>query len=78
MFDWAAHAQLEKGDAFFSYRQTWALTYNQANEAIKATMKRLGFSENLHQFSTHSMRIGGASTLVAADFSDSIIQKMGG
>ncbi len=78
MFDWAAHAQLKTGDAFFSYRQAWALTYNQANEAIKDTMKRLGFIDNLHQFSTHSMRIGGASTLVAAGFSDSIIQKMGG
>ena len=78
MFHWAARAQLQKGNPFFSWRQSWCLSYNQANAAVKETMRQQGFGENIHQFSTHSLRIGGASTLAAAGYSDSIIQKMGG
>ena len=80
MYNWAAMAHLKKGDPFFSYQygHPWALSYTQANAAIKKMMKLQGFTANLHQFSTHSMRIGGASTLAAAGYTDSIIQKMGG
>ena len=41
-------------------------------------MSDLGFKGNIAQFSTHSLRIGGASILAAAGMADCVIQKMGG
>ena len=78
MYKWAHKGCRRDNDPFFSYQGNWALSYTQANEAIKECMRRQGFEKNLSQFSTHSLRIGGASLLAASGFSDCVIQKMGG
>jgi len=77
MFDWAKVAKPKQEDPFFAYRGEWALKYDQVNNTIKKVMSSLGFTTNLHQFSTHSLRIGDASLLAQAGFADCIIQKMG-
>ena len=77
MFQWAQLARPAHDAPFFSYRGDWNLTYDKYNAAIKTVMASLGFQAVLSQFSTHSIRIGGASILAAAGFSDYVIKKMG-
>ena len=75
LFDWAVAARLRPSDPFLSYRQCWALSYSRFNTAIKfvATSMKLDAS----RYSTHSLRIGGASVLAAAGLPDYFIQVIG-
>ena len=60
---------------FFVYRSSIRLSYHTMAKHIKATAVRMGFNKSF--FSTHSLRIGGASALAAAGVPDYIIQTMG-
>jgi hypothetical protein len=82
MLRWATEARLQPGDPFLAYRgegatamRPWWLSYNRLNNAIKATASLCGFNCDL--FSTHSLRIGGATILAAAGLPNHYIQKMG-
>jgi hypothetical protein len=74
-YDWAAHARPKYNAPFFSTSDGWKLTYKVMNKAIKDTAIHFGF--NPEKFSTHSLRIGGASILAAAGVPDSLIQLLG-
>jgi len=79
-FDWACTAGLAPSSFFFSYRMRHSnamclLTYDQMAAAIKRCVVRHGFRPE--DYSTHSLRIGGACTLRAGGASDSMIELLG-
>ena len=51
------------------------LRYDTINSCIKSLMESVG--ENPAEFSTHSMRIGGATALFAAGANETVIRTMG-
>ena len=51
------------------------LAYDTVNTVIKSMMTAIG--ENPHEFSTHSMRIGGATALFTAGANETVIRTMG-
>ncbi len=75
LFDWAVCARLSSGDPFVSYRKKWVLSYSTFQKAIKHVARKLGLDER--RYSTHSLRIGGATLLAAAGLPDYIIQLIG-
>jgi len=75
LFDWAACARLSPGDPFVSYRRKWVLSYSTFQKAIKLVARNLGLDER--RYSTHSLRIGGATLLAAAGLPDYMIQLIG-
>jgi hypothetical protein len=75
LWEWAVHAKPPADAPFFSTADGWELFYSMLNEACKDIARASGF--NPSQFSSHSLRIGGASALAAAGVADSIIQIMG-
>jgi len=76
MFDWANVAKPLKNAPFFSDNSGWNLTQDLINKACKEVALHFGFNSDL--FSTHSLRIGGASALAAANCTDYLIQILGG
>lgn len=74
-FRWAQQARPRGRDAFLSFRNKWVLTYEEYNAAIKTTASRMDFQPE--RFSTHALRIGGASALAAAGLPDWQIKKLG-
>jgi hypothetical protein len=78
LFDCAVVTQARDLAPFFSYRDLWALSYEQMNDAVKDVLRRMGFSEEVIQrFTTHSLRIGGASALANRGVPDYMIQRLG-
>ena len=75
MWRYAVWARPTQEGPFFVYRQSIRLSYHNLTKHIKATAARMGFNQAF--FSTHSLRIGGASALAAAGVPDYIIQTMG-
>ncbi len=75
LFDWAVEAQLAAGDPFLSFRREWKLSYSTFQKAIKNVAKHLGLDPD--RYSTHSLRIGGATVMAAAGLPDYIIQLIG-
>jgi len=57
-FRWA-----QRADSFFSYRNQWQLTPDEYRLAIKQVAKRMGLDPT--RYSSHSLRIAGASALAA-------------
>jgi hypothetical protein len=64
-------ARVRPLDPFLSYRQSWALSYSRFNAAIKSVAASLRLIPK--RYSTHSLRIGGASVLAAAGLQDYFI-----
>ena len=75
LFDWAVEARLSAKDPFLSYRQQWVLSYSTFQKAIKEVAVHLGLDPTL--YSTHSLRIGGATVMAAAGLPDYVIQLIG-
>ena len=78
MFMFASLARPLVNDPFISYDKgstRWFLDYAKYNKKIKEVAKLCGFDPD--QFSTHSMRIAGATLLFAAGYEDSFIKNMG-
>jgi hypothetical protein len=81
LFDWAREANYQSAeDIFLSYRTgtsslRQALMYEHMNSAIKAVARRFGLDPS--RFGTHSLRIGGATSLHAAGASAITIQQAG-
>jgi hypothetical protein len=75
LFDWAVEAGLAAGDPFLSYRKQWTLSYSTFQKAIKVVAVHLGLDPN--RYSTHSLRIGGATVMAAAGLPDYVIQLIG-
>jgi hypothetical protein len=75
LFKWALRARVSSGDWFLSYRQTFRLSGEVLNQSLKKVASRLGL--NVDKYSSHSLRIGGASVLAAAGVPDYVIMKMG-
>ena len=75
MWRYAVWARPTEDGPFFVYRNSIRLSYHSYTKNIKMTATRLGFADKF--FSTHSLRIGGASALAAAGVRDSTIQLMG-
>ena len=75
MWAYSVWACPRKEAAFFVYQGSTRLSYDTLSKHIKAAAVRLGLNPKF--FSTHSLRIGGASALAAAGVPDYIIQTMG-
>ena len=75
LFDWAIEARLFENDPFLSYRKQWSLSYSTFQKAIKVVALSLGLDPN--RYSTHSLRIGGATVMAAAGLPDYVIQLIG-
>ena len=75
LFDWAVGAKLLPSDPFLSFRQCWGLSYSRFNAAIKTVATAMSLDPT--RYSTHSLRIGGASVLAAAGLPDYFIQVIG-
>ena len=60
--------------AFFSHND-YLLTEYMVNKTIREVVREIG--EDSSRYSSHSIRIGGATLLAAAHFPDYIIQNMG-
>ena len=75
LFDWALGAGLSPNDPFLSYRKMWVLSYSTFQKAIKSVASSLGLDHT--RYSTHSLRIGGASVMAAAGLPDYVIQLIG-
>ena len=77
MYRWAIYARPLKGQPFLSSSQHGGieLKYLKFNQAIKKVAKLLHFNEGL--YSTHSLRIGGASALAAANVPGHMIMLTG-
>jgi len=74
LFLWASVSRSRDEEAFFSY-QSRLLEYNEFNNAVKRVAQLAG--ANPVRFSTHSLRIGGATILSSCDMPDYYIQNMG-
>ena len=79
-FDWACIAGLAKNSFFLAHRLRHSnlmclLTYDQMAAAVKRCVVRFGFRHE--DYSTHSLRIGGACTLRAGGASDSMLELLG-
>jgi hypothetical protein len=75
---WADEADLRKGQAFFSYNGKglrWVLTRRDVTGAVKGMAVRSALDQG--RYSTHSLRIGGASALGAARVPEYLIQSLG-
>jgi len=75
LFDWARRAQPGPLDPFLSFRGEWALPYAFINTACKCVAAEFGLP--IHLVSSHSIRIGGASTMAAAMQPDFMIKLLG-
>ncbi len=74
-FRWASIARPKRGALFISTSDGWELSYAKLNAAIKKLATVFGLDPK--RYSSHSLRIGGASALAAAGAPDYIIQLMG-
>ena len=74
-FRWAQRARPRGDDSFFSHRNQWQLTPDEYRLAIKRVAKHMGLDPS--RYSSHSLRIAGASALAAAGKPDWFIKKMG-
>jgi hypothetical protein len=79
MFNYSCKAKPLNADPFFSFQvnenqRKW-LNYEKYNEFIKSIAIACGL--NSKNFSTHSLRIGGATLLAAAGHPNHYIQRMG-
>jgi hypothetical protein len=74
-FRWAQEARPQGTDSLFSYRNKWQLTPDVYRSAIKAVAKSMGLDAS--RYSSHSLRIAGASALASAGKPDWFIKKMG-
>ena len=75
LFEWAKRAQPGPLDPFLSFHGEWALPYAFINTACKCVAAKFGLP--LHLVSSHSIRIGGASTMAAAMQPDFMIKLLG-
>jgi hypothetical protein len=79
LLDWAKRGKPRRGQQFFSMNLAggahWRLSRGDITEAVKKLAVRFGF--NPERFSSHSLRIGGASALAAANVQDYAIQALG-
>jgi hypothetical protein len=74
-FRWASIARPKRDAPFISTSDGWELSYSRLNAAIKKLATVFGLDPK--RYSSHSLRIGGASALAAAGAPDYIIQLMG-
>jgi hypothetical protein len=74
-FKWAIRARPLMGHPFLSFRGDWVLKYHTLTAAVKKVAVEMGFDPS--KFRTHSLRIGGASMLAAANVPDYVIQVQG-
>ena len=74
-FRWAQKARPQGTDSLFSYRTKWHLTPDVYRSAIKAVAKSMCLDAS--RYSSHSLRIAGASALASAGKPDWFIKKMG-
>jgi len=70
-----ACATRPKGEAAFFSHNDYLLSEYMVNKTIREVVREVG--EDVSRYSSHSMRIGGASLLAAAHFPDYVIQNMG-
>ena len=75
LWDFACVARPVKGMAFLTWQGKWRLTYGKLNAKIKQVAR--GEYGDDDGFSTHSIRIAGASALANSGVPDHIIQCMG-
>jgi len=74
MFTLASLTKPKGTDSFFSY-DDYVLKYHTFNDTIKKVASAVGADKS--RYSCHSMRVGGATVLAAAQFPDYVIQNMG-
>jgi len=76
LYDWIKISKPSQNNPIFSTSDNWNLTENMVNQAIKNTAKEFTFDPKF--FKSHSLRIGGASTLAASNYPAYIIKILGG
>jgi hypothetical protein len=74
-FRWSQKACPRGDESFLSYRNKWMLEPSEYNKNIQRVAHRMGLDHR--RFTSHSLRIGGASALAAAGMPDWFIKKMG-
>ena len=80
-FDWAKRANSKPFDPFLSAstaqgRRVWTVNPQKLSAIMKNVGRHFNFAETAN-FSTHSLRYGGASALAAAGLNQYVIQLMG-
>ena len=86
VISWAGMADINRGDPFLS---RWGmgrnkqlgrlkLTRRMVNEELRVMARHAGFDSVGFAFSSHSLRIGGATTMVAGEKSTRNVQRVGG
>ena len=78
MFSLAQATRPEGEEAFFSRKErsgVYRLPYYRLNDMVKKVAVEMG--QDPERYSSHSLRIGGATVLAAANFPDYVIQNMG-
>ena len=79
MFEWAINAKPQEQYPFFGCpREGWAISLSQVERAIKAAATHF-FDDKaiIKRYTTRSLRVGGATALMATGASDSYIMKAG-
>ncbi len=83
LFDWAVRTHKRPSDPFLSHfsidgRCLWKVDGDDLTRSLRAVATRFGFpASELHRFTLHSFRKGGASTLLAAGVSTAQVQLAG-
>jgi len=83
LFDWAVKSRKLPSDPFLSHFSSerkciWKVDGDDLTRSLRAVASRFGFpTSELHRFSLHSFRKGGASTLLAAGVSTAQVQLAG-
>jgi hypothetical protein len=67
-FQWARKARPRGDESFLSYQNRWMLEPAEYNKGIQRVAHRMGL--DYRRFTSHSLRIGGASALAAAGMPD--------
>lgn len=75
-YEWCKLARPTLDRPYFNYRNHWNLTASDITNAMKQTASLLDI--NPKYVTSHSFRYGGATSLVAADFTPTLVRHLGG
>ena len=81
MVQWAKLAKLQKGDPFCSRWKNGKrkkLTRRMMNDTLKQMATEAGLGEHTVAFHSHSLRVGGAASMIASGETRDVVKRIGG